>query len=94
MAERILINLYIIGKNGKSSLCADRLRDILARNFPGGYELVVIDLAEQPEKAEEDKIMVAPTAVKILPPPMQKIVGSLENEEKVLQGLGLQTKVS
>ncbi len=93
MAEQIQIKLYIIGKGGETSPCADRLRSILERNFHGGYELIVIDLSEHPEMAEEDKIMVAPTVVKTLPAPMQKIIGSLDNEDKVLQGLGLQTKV-
>ena len=42
-----------------------------------------------PNLAEDDKILATPTLIKILPPPVRRIIGDLSNKEKVLLGLDL-----
>jgi circadian clock protein KaiB len=49
----------------------------------------VIDVLKQPQLAEDDKILATPTLIKILPPPVARIIGDLSNKEKVLLGLDL-----
>lgn len=46
-------------------------------------------MLEQPQRAEEEKIMVTPTLIKQLPPPLQRIIGDMSNTEKVLLGLDI-----
>ena len=43
----------------------------------------------QPELAENEKILATPTLVRVLPPPLRKVIGDLSNREKVLLGLDL-----
>ncbi|MDJ0530351.1 MAG: circadian clock KaiB family protein, partial [Microcystis sp. M49629_WE12] len=44
--------------------------------------------------AEQDKILVTPTLVKQLPPPLQRIIGDMSNTQKVLLGLDVIPKDS
>jgi circadian clock protein KaiB len=44
---------------------------------------------KQPKLAEDDKILATPTLIKILPPPVARIIGDLSDREKVLLGLDL-----
>jgi circadian clock protein KaiB len=49
----------------------------------------VVDLLERPGMAVRDDIVVVPTLVKRLPPPLRKIIGDLSNRERVLVGLDI-----
>ena len=51
--------------------------------------MVVIDVLEHPELAENEKILATPTLIKALPLPIRQIVGDLSDNEKVLLGLDL-----
>ena len=65
------------------------LNNILKEDFNGVYALKVIDVLQNPQLAEEDKILATPTLSKVLPPPVRKIIGDLSDREKVLIGLDL-----
>ena len=52
--------------------------------------MVVIDVLERPQLAEDVKILATPTLVKELPGPIRRIIGDLSDSEKVLVGLDLQ----
>jgi circadian clock protein KaiB len=66
------------------------LRQICEEHLQGEYELEVIDVAQEPDKAREHQILAVPTLLKELPPPLRKIVGDLSEKEKVLEGLDIQ----
>ncbi len=84
-----ILRLYIAGSSHHSQRAIDKIKDICADHLEGKYELEVIDVLEQPDMAEKDKIMATPTLVRELPPPLRKIIGNLSEEEKVLIGLDL-----
>jgi circadian clock protein KaiB len=84
-----ILRLYIAGTSRISQGAIDNLRDICAHHLDGRYELEVIDVLEQPEMAEKDKILATPTLVRELPPPLRKIIGNLSEEDKVLIALDL-----
>lgn len=84
-----ILRLYIAGNSQHSRRAIDKLRDICANHLEGRYELDVIDVLEQPDMAEKDKVIATPTLVRELPPPLRKIIGNLSEEEKVLIGLDL-----
>jgi len=52
-------------------------------HLAGRYHVDVIDLAQRPELARRDDVIVIPTLVRRLPPPLRRIVGDLSNEERV-----------
>lgn len=89
LSKTYVLKLYVAGNTHRSVRAIQILQDILATEFDGVYSLKVIDVLENPQLAEEDKILATPTLTKILPPPVRKIIGDLSNRERVLIGLDL-----
>ena len=88
-SKTYVLKLYIAGNTPNSVRALKTLQDILEQDFQGIYALKVIDVLQNPQLAEEDKIMATPTLAKVLPPPVRKIIGDLSDREKVLTGLDL-----
>ena len=86
------LRLYVIGETPSSVKAIADLKTILEDEFGDQYALEVVDIFENPNLAEEDKILATPTVVKLLPLPIRKIVGDLSDREKVLLGLDLITE--
>ncbi|MBI1926091.1 circadian clock protein KaiB [Candidatus Poribacteria bacterium] len=84
-----LLKLYITGHTPQSERAIANLQQICEEQLQGQYELVIIDLLEQPHIAEEAKILVTPTLIKELPPPIRRVIGDLSDIERVLLGLDL-----
>ena len=85
-----LLKLYITGQTPKSERAIANIRRICEQDLHGEYELVIIDVLEQPELAEEAKILATPTLTKELPPPLSRVIGDLADIDKVLLGLDIQ----
>jgi circadian clock protein KaiB len=83
------LKLYIAGKTRKGSAAIQNLKDICEEHLKGRYRITVIDLRERPEIAFKEQIVVTPTVIRELPPPVRKIIGDLSRKEKVLVGLDI-----
>jgi circadian clock protein KaiB len=83
------LKLYVTGLTPRSQDAVKNLKKILNEDYKGVYSLRVIDVVKHPNLAEDDKILATPTLIKILPPPVRRIIGDLSNKEKVLLGLDL-----
>jgi circadian clock protein KaiB len=81
------LRLYVAGQTPKSIAALANLNRLCEGHLSGRYRLEVIDLVKQPHRARQDDIVVIPTLVRQLPPPIRKIIGDLSNEERVLVGL-------
>lgn len=88
-SQTYVLKLYVAGNTPNSVRALKTLQDILEQDFQGIYALKVIDVIQNPQLAEEDKIMATPTLAKVLPPPVHKIIGDLSDRQKVLTGLDL-----
>ena len=53
------------------------------------YRIIIIDIEKHPEEAERDNVLVTPTLIKELPPPLRRVVGEMLDGEKVLAGLDI-----
>jgi len=91
-AERYELRLYIAGTTPASSKSVENLRAICEEHLKGRYELMVIDVFQQPVLAKDEQIIAVPTLIKKLPAPIRRIVGDLSNEHRVLVGLDLKPK--
>ncbi|MGB0384653.1 MAG: circadian clock protein KaiB [Ardenticatenaceae bacterium] len=87
--NKYLLKLYITGQTSRSMRAISILRGICEEVLDDKYQLVIIDVLEQPHRAEEDKILATPTLIKTLPPPRRRIIGDLSDREQVLMGLDL-----
>ena len=89
MPVKYVLKLYVTGLTPRSQDAVKNLKKILNEDYKGVYSLRVIDVVKHPNLAEYDKILATPTLIKILPPPVRRIIGDLSNKEKVLLGLDL-----
>jgi circadian clock protein KaiB len=89
MPVKYVLKLYVTGLTPRSRDAVKNLKKILNEDYKGVYSLRVIDVMKHPNLAEDDKILATPTLIKILPPPVRRIIGDLSNKEKVLLGLDL-----
>jgi circadian clock protein KaiB len=85
------LRLYVAGQTPKSITALANLKRLCGSRLAGRYRIEVVDLLNQPHLARRDDIVVIPTLVRKLPPPIRKIVGDLSNEERVLVGLDVRT---
>lgn len=84
------LRLYVAGQTPKSIEAFKNLKEICETHLEKNmYKIEVINLVENPELAKNDQILAIPTLVRKLPEPVNKIIGTLANEEKVLIGLDI-----
>jgi circadian clock protein KaiB len=81
------LRLYVAGQTPKSITALANLKRLCEEHLAGRYRIEVVDLLSQPHLARRDDIVVLPTLVRQLPPPIRKIIGDLSNKERVLVGL-------
>jgi circadian clock protein KaiB len=81
------LRLYVAGQTPKSITALTNLRRLCESHLAGRHRIEVVDLVSQPHLARRDDIVVIPTLVRKLPPPIRKIIGDLSNVHRVLAGL-------
>jgi circadian clock protein KaiB len=84
-----LLQLYIAGLTPRSERAIANLRQICEEELDHHYEMVIIDVLERPQVAEDERILVTPTLVKPVPLPSRRVVGDLSDTKKVLLELDL-----
>ena len=75
--EKYVIKLYVTGRTPRAQQAIRNLERICEKELEGRYELVVIDVLERPQLAEDEKILATPTVVKELPVPIRPIAKSV-----------------
>ena len=88
--EKIVVKLFIAGHTSSSERAVSSLHRICDSDPDHDFEISVIDVLEQPQLAEEARILATPTLIKELPLPVRRLIGDLSDEEKVLVGLDVQ----
>lgn len=86
------LRLYVAGQTRKSVAALMNLRRFCDEHLAGKYVLEVIDLLEDPQRAQTDQILAIPTLVRKLPEPIRKIIGDLSNTERVLVGFDMRPR--
>ncbi|MDO9271207.1 MAG: circadian clock KaiB family protein [Methylobacter sp.] len=84
-----LMTLFVTGDSPRSERALHNLIELCDKAMPGNYSLNIIDVLEQPNLAEEEKIFATPTLIKRTPSPTRRIIGDLSDYNKVLLGLGV-----
>src|SRR5437762_4039717 len=82
-----VLRLFVTGNSPRAEVAVANLRRICEQELQGRYELQVIDVLEQPQLAEDEKVLATPTLIKQLPPPLRRVIGDLSDKDKVLLGL-------
>lgn len=83
------IQLFINRNSATSVGAEENLNAILQKYYPGDYRLEIIDIMEDPDKAEEAGILAIPTLIRKWPEPEVRLIGALTVQTRVLAGLGI-----
>lgn len=87
--SQVRLTLYVAGSTPRSDAAIDNLRRICAGELAGEAEFTVVDVVENPERAEEARILTTPTVVRESPAPTRRVTGDLSGTRQVVAALGL-----
>jgi circadian clock protein KaiB len=80
----LVLRLYVAGHAPNSLRAIANARAICDEHFASRHELEIVDLLEHPRRALADGIIAAPTLLKLLPLPVQRVIGDLSDTDQVL----------
>jgi len=90
-SEQWNLRLYVAGQTPRSLTAFANLKKLCEQFLAGHYDIEVVDLMKEPQRAKNDQIVALPTLVRRLPEPIKRIIGDLSNTERVLVGMDLST---
>jgi circadian clock protein KaiB len=88
--RRFRFCLYVALESPNSALAIDNLNAICKKYLGGNYDIQVVDVFKEPERALAASIFMTPTLIKLAPQPERIIVGTLSVTSTVLLALGLE----
>jgi circadian clock protein KaiB len=88
----LVLRLYVAGESPNSLRAIANLQAICLAYLAERCQVEIVDILEEPIRLLADGVLVTPTLVKAAPLPVWKIVGDLNETEKVLLALGVQSK--
>jgi circadian clock protein KaiB len=80
----LVLRLYIAGNAPNSLIAMANVKAICGAHFAAVHELEIVDLLKHPRRALADGIIVTPTLLKLLPLPVQRVIGDLSDTSQVL----------
>ena len=86
---RWALTLYVSGASPRSAQALETVRRLCDEDLAGEVELRIIDLAEEPARAAEDRIVAVPTLIKHLPAPRRQLVGELADVDRIRAAIDL-----
>ncbi|MFO8102355.1 MAG: circadian clock KaiB family protein [Dehalococcoidia bacterium] len=89
-SSRYLLKLYVTNMTPKIEDSIGKLRQVICdQDLESQYELKIINILENPQLAEGDRVLATPTLIKELPAPVKRLIGDISNTDKVLVRLDL-----
>ena len=84
-----VLRLFVSGHSVATERTLQALHQLLEESLGKPYTLKVVDVYKHPEQAEANHISATPTLIKIWPLPVRRIVGELEDIDKIVRALGV-----
>lgn len=82
-----VLRLFVSGHSATTERTLQILHRLLEQSLGYPYTLKVIDIFKHPDQADANQISATPTLVRVWPQPIRRIVGDLNDVERVLQVL-------
>jgi len=83
------LRLYVTGSSSLSSRALSNITALCDERLHGRYELDVVDVLAEPDRAAEADVSMTPTLVKEAPGPVRWLLGDLGDSKRVLRTLGI-----
>jgi circadian clock protein KaiB len=87
--DHITLTLYIAGPSSRSRAAESNLRALCRERLGGRAQLRVVDVVQDPEAAERERVLTTPTVVREHPAPPRRATGDLGDAARVLAALDL-----
>ena len=81
------LKLFVAGETAASARAIHNLKKLVAEYLPANTLVQIIDLIREPDAEGCDQVLAVPLLVRKSPPPPRRIIGDLENTERVLRTL-------
>jgi len=81
--------LFVSGASLASSRAIRNVQAVCQSHLTGGYDLLIVDLHQNPELAAGRRLYATPTLLKESPPPERMMVGSFSDMSRMLAFLDL-----
>jgi circadian clock protein KaiB len=83
------LTLFVAGDTYRSQRAIANLRRLGDERLAGRYQLVVVDVRDDPQAAESERILTTPTLIKRSPGTPRRVTGDLIDFDQVLMALSL-----
>jgi circadian clock protein KaiB len=82
--------LFVAGHAPNSAQAIANLAAFCRTHLPDRFEIEVVDVFREPKRALAEGVFMTPTLVALTPPPVRRIIGTLNHTQTVLLALGLE----
>lgn len=89
MASELRLKLFIAGDSPRAREAAANLARAVDALATAGARVETVDVLEDPEAADEYRILTTPTVVREAPGPRRRVTGDLGDTAQVLAALAL-----
>lgn len=90
--EKLVLQLYVTGMSPKSMEAIENIKQLCDEHLIDTFELEIIDIYKNPERAIDQHIVFSPSLIKQLPLPRKTLIGTLADTGKVIKALGISIK--
>ena len=87
--SRFAFTLYVGGESARSANAVSNLRRLGDERLGGEYDLTVVDVTLDGERAEVARILSTPTVIRESPGAERRVTGDLSDADQVCAALGL-----
>lgn len=87
---RFVLALFVSGRTPAAQRAQRNLERLCGEMLGGRYEIEIVDVRDDPDRAEQYGVLATPMVVRTHPPPVRRIIGDLSDEEQALFGLDLE----
>jgi circadian clock protein KaiB len=83
------LRLWVSSAAPLSARAVVNTRAFCEAHMPGRYELEILSIADNVERAANDEVIAAPTLLRLWPLPVRRFIGDMSNPDRLLDGLDL-----
>lgn len=92
--ERWSLTLFVNGASPNSAAAIEAVRKVCAEDLAGRADLQIVDVRDDLGLVRRDQVLAVPTLVKRLPAPLRRLVGDLQDVERLRDGLDLEPVIT
>lgn len=87
--------LFVSGRTDRADRAEQHLHRLCRKHLgEDRYEIDVVDVTEDPERAERARVIATPTVIRLVPLPRRRVIGDLAEDDRVARALALPDPVA